>query len=178
MIDDLLRVVSRKMSNVEHTGRSAHIPSSFVEIIETNFLGIHAYTRKIPALYPSGFGEEQGYRSLKCAANATYNAINVRVGLSELHIADKESEKNMQAIMLLCTEEAKESKKNDMSTLTCTQVGIVTLLEDGTINALHMPIPSLPIAGVVAWGGGDSRPGCFPYEQDRATIKQQLDGLL
>lgn len=141
MIERILRNISAKLDDIEYTGKSCHVPEYAVYGIEVDLIACSdlLFEKNIPRSYPTGDGEKVGLRSVKFAANAVYRGKKIRIGTTEFHIAEQNTQKNVNAVIMLYLGEANEGiNYHNVKGYGATEMGGTTITENGAVSIKYL----------------------------------------
>ncbi|VVB75463.1 Uncharacterised protein [Candidatus Tiddalikarchaeum anstoanum] len=176
-IHELYDSILEQASIISKVTTSSHLPKYIISSIETELLLGGVYEGKTPPTYPSGYGEEQGLRKLHQPANITYKNYGIRIGITELHLTEKNLDNNIKSLIMLYSKGLQKENKSgiDMST-TNTFAGLVCAHENGVIstgliNNLFSIVLSFYPTSRENFGGQ-------PYPKDRAEVEHLFSGLI
>lgn len=174
MINEILPRITTRLDRVESTGVSCHVHAIAFSSIESELCLGKGYVQKIPDDYPSGVVEKRGFRKLREPANALYQNIKLRIGISTLHIADRETKKNLEAISLFYFGNVESIKIGSVGAHKVAAISGVYLLENGAVASLY------GIADLVAlcssWYPEKKEDyGGYPYPRSSDDVKQVLE---
>lgn len=136
MITDILTRITARLSQVKPTGVTCHINPAVFLGVETELLLGKKYTRKVPDDYPNDRAEALGYRRLLDPADAEYQNIRLRIGRTTLHIADRATKKNLEAIALINFSSIETKKIGQLGEHRSPIVSGSFLLENGVVSCL------------------------------------------
>ena len=174
MINDILPRLTTRLTRVKSTGVSCHVHPIVFSSVEKELCQDETYIQKIPEGYPKDMPEQRGYRRLLQPADAVYQNIKLRIGLSKLHIADKETKKNLEAIALFYFSNVESLKIGTARAHALAAISGAYLLENGVVASLY-GIGDL-VALVSSWyPEGKEGFGGLPYPKTRFDVKDVLE---
>jgi len=137
MIEDTYALMMARLQNVRPTGHSSHMPQFMFEPSEVELLDMGRYVERTPDSYPTGLGEQQGLRSIRNASKAQHLNMELRVGMTTLHICEKGVKENLEAIALTYMGGSETFHVGPARALTANAVTLVLLLGNGVVTALY-----------------------------------------
>ncbi|MBI5390989.1 hypothetical protein HZB02_05865 [Candidatus Woesearchaeota archaeon] len=177
MIQKYYEVLKDSVEKFKPTGKSSHVPPFLLQPTELDFCSMQTYVPQKPSSYPTGFGEQQGLRSIREAADATYQGISLRVGITTLHLREKQERSPLEAVTLLYTGAAERTAIGDGRATAVERAASVILLETGVVAAQYFEVES-PFCYVISWvPKGKEGYGGWPYPHEKQEAKEILRPL-
>jgi len=179
MIDTYLPLINARLNNVRPLGLTSHFPGKIVESIEQMFLTDDLNEGRLHPSHPLDRVErETKGRKMVYPMKASYLNMDLRIGRVMLHVKERNSTQNLEAIAMAYVGERKDLKFKDSKTkmvrsAACT---VVMLLNNGVVSAYYA-VGNFPIAHVTSWHPDPGRRPDYgwPYPESDVDVKNMLE---
>ncbi len=176
MIEQTYELVKSRLNSVYPMKVCCHLPGHALLYAEQELLLDMPYERHTPDAYPFGEMEKVGCRSIREAANGQYLNMHLRVGTTTLHVREKESDANIDAIVLIYMGELIETIQgpSEAQAHKLSSSIIMLMLETGIISTTYLPSPAMAIVDS-CYPEGKVGYAAYPYPKDKGAIVSRFE---
>lgn len=150
---ELLELLEKQLEIVLPSPTSSHLPAAHIEPIEKILLMSGKYIAFVPPDYPSKeFERTHNLRRLNYPKNGKYQNILLRIGITTMHLRERGTKRNNEAIVLAYLGEAQQEKPTSASTTGhfVEEASLATLLDNGAVSSLYHKVGTF-IGAVESW---------------------------